>query len=181
MPGQTEYLLPSQTACLEIRVRSESVSCSVLLDSLQIYRQSPSRLLCPWNSPGRNAGVGSHSLLQGIFLTQGLNPGLLHCRRVLYRGSQREAHGRGAAWWFKAQTFTFQKTLLPGADVPACQGPAVVSDSEGPHGLQPTGLCPWDSPAKNTGVGCHALLQGIFPTQRLNPRLLHLLRWQAGS
>ena len=42
-------------------------------------------------------------------------------------------------------------------------------------------LCLWDSPGKNTGVGCHALLQGIFPTQGSNPRLLHLLHWQAGS
>ena len=38
-----------------------------------------------------------------------------------------------------------------------------------------------DSPAKNTGVGCHTLLQGIFPTQGLNVCLLCLLRWQAGS
>ena len=38
-----------------------------------------------------------------------------------------------------------------------------------------------DSPGKNTGVGCHALLQGIFSTQGLNPSLLHLLHWQAGS
>ena len=38
-----------------------------------------------------------------------------------------------------------------------------------------------DSPGMNTGVGCQALLQGIFPTQGLNRRLLHLLRWQAGS
>ena len=41
-------------------------------------------LLCPWNSPGKNTGVGSHSLLQGIFPTQRLNPGLLHCRQILY-------------------------------------------------------------------------------------------------
>ena len=35
-----------------------------------------------------------------------------------------------------------------------------------PHGLQPTRLlCPWDSPGKSTGVGGHALLQGVFPTQ----------------
>ena len=40
--------------------------------------------LCPWNSPGMNTGVGSHSLLQGIFPTQGSNPGLLHCRQILY-------------------------------------------------------------------------------------------------
>ena len=39
---------------------------------------------CPWNSPGKNTGVGCHSLLQGIFPTQGLNPGLLHCRKILY-------------------------------------------------------------------------------------------------
>ena len=39
----------------------------------------------PWNSPGQNTGVGSYSLLQGIFRTQGLNPGLLHCRQVLYQ------------------------------------------------------------------------------------------------
>ena len=42
-------------------------------------------------------------------------------------------------------------------------------------------LCPWDSPGKNTGVGCHALLQEIFQTQGLNSCLLHLLHWQAGS
>ena len=41
-------------------------------------------------------------------------------------------------------------------------------------------FCPWDSPGKNTGVGYHALLQGIFPTQGLYPRLLCLLHWQAG-
>ena len=42
---------------------------------------------------------------------------------------------------------------------------SVVSDSLRPFGLQPARLlCPWDSPGKNTGVGCHFLLQGIFPT-----------------
>ena len=46
-----------------------------------------------------------------------------------------------------------------------------------PHGLQPARLlCPWDSPGKNTGVGCHALLQEIFPTQGSNPGLPHF-RW----
>ena len=50
------------------------------------------------------------------------------------------------------------------------------------HGLQPTRLfCSWDFPGKNTGAGCHVLLQGIFLTQGLNPCLLHLLHWQAGS
>ena len=42
-------------------------------------------------------------------------------------------------------------------------------------------LCPWDSPGMNTGVGCHAPLQGISPTQGPNLRLLRLLHWQVGS
>ena len=42
-------------------------------------------------------------------------------------------------------------------------------------------LCPWDSPGKNVRVGCHALLQRIFPTQGSTPRLLSLLHWQAES
>ena len=58
----------------------------------------------------------------------------------------------------------------------------VVSHSLWPHRLQPTRLlCPWDSPGENTGVRCHALLQGIFPTQGSNPHLLHLQPLQADS
>ena len=49
----------------------------------------PHGLYRPWNSPGQNTGLGSLSLLQGIFPTQGLNPGLPHCRRILYQLSQQ--------------------------------------------------------------------------------------------
>ena len=49
-------------------------------------------------------------------------------------------------------------------------------------GMQPARLlCSWDSPVKNTGMGCCAFLQGIFPTQELNPYLFCLLHWHAGS
>ena len=48
-------------------------------------------LLSPWDIPGKNTGVGCHSLLQGIFPTQGLNPGLLHCRSIPYHRGAREA------------------------------------------------------------------------------------------
>ena len=53
----------------------------------------PCGLYSPWNSPGQNTGVGSLSLLQGIFPTQGSNPGLLHCGQILYQLSHatREA------------------------------------------------------------------------------------------
>ena len=61
------------------------VSSSVMSDSLRPHGLGPARLLCPWDFPDKNTGVGCHSLLQGIFLTQGLNPGLLHCSQTLYR------------------------------------------------------------------------------------------------
>ena len=70
-------------------IQSESESCSVMSDSLQPYGLHPARLLCPWNSPGKNTGEGSHSLLQGIFPTQGSNLGFPHCRQILYHLSHR--------------------------------------------------------------------------------------------
>ena len=49
----------------------------------------PHGLYSPWNPPGQNIGVGSLSLLHGIFPTQGWNPGLLHCRQILYQLSHK--------------------------------------------------------------------------------------------
>ena len=66
--------------------KSESESHLVVSDSLW-----PHGLYSPWNSPGQNTGVCSHSLLQGIFPTQGLDPGLLHCRQILYQLSHKES------------------------------------------------------------------------------------------
>ena len=51
----------------------------------------PARFLHPWDSPGKNIGVGSHPLLQGIFLTQELNLGLLHWGQILYQLSYKES------------------------------------------------------------------------------------------
>ena len=61
-----------------------SESRSVVSNSLR-----PQRLYGPWNSPGLNTGVGSLSLLQGVFPIQGLNPGLPHCRWILYQLSYK--------------------------------------------------------------------------------------------
>ena len=56
---------------------------------------------------------------------------------------------------------------------------SVMPNSLQPRGLYPTRLlCPWDFSGKNAGVGCHFLLQGIFPNQGSN---LHLLHWQVDS
>ena len=78
-------------------------SHSVISDSLQ-----PHRLHSPWSSPGQNTGVGSYSLLQSIFPTQGLNLGLSHCSWILYQlshpGSPRILEwvaypfSRGSSW-----------------------------------------------------------------------------------
>ena len=51
----------------------------------------PHGLYSPWNSPGQNTGVGSLSLLQGIFPTQGSNPGIPQCRQILYQLSHKES------------------------------------------------------------------------------------------
>ena len=61
-----------------------NIGCSVVSDSLWPCGLYPNRLLCPWNFPGENTGVGCHFLLQGIFLSQGLNLGFLHCQQIVY-------------------------------------------------------------------------------------------------
>ena len=94
------------------------------------------------DSPGKNTGVGCHFLLQGIFLTQESKPSLLHCRQVLYQLSY-EGSPKSCPTLYDPMDCS-----QPGSSV---------------HG---------DSPGKNTGVGCHFLLQGIFPTEGSNLRLL---------
>ena len=61
-----------------------SVSHSAMFDSLQPHGLKPTRFLCPWDSPGKNTGVGRHFLLQGIFPTQGSDPRLLYYRQVFF-------------------------------------------------------------------------------------------------
>ena len=72
---RTEAKSAIQETLFEIQVKVAQ-SCPTL---------RPHGLYSPWNSPGQNTGKGSLSLLQGIFATQGLNPGLLHGRQNLYQ------------------------------------------------------------------------------------------------
>ena len=67
-----------------------STIVSVVSDSVRPHGLQPTRLLCPWASPGKNTGVGCHALLQGIFPAQGSNSGLPHCRGILYHLSHQE-------------------------------------------------------------------------------------------
>ena len=85
---------PWPTSYVKVKVFSRSVES----DSLRTHGLQPTRLLCPWNSQGKNSGVGCHSPLQGIFLTQGLNLGLPHCRQILYHLSHQ-----GNPWKQKTQ------------------------------------------------------------------------------
>ena len=73
---------------------SHSLSCVWLCNPM---RALPTRLLCPWDSPGKNTREGCHSLLQGIFPTKGLDPGLSHFGQILYRLSHQGSR-RHPAW-----------------------------------------------------------------------------------
>ena len=111
--------------------------------------------------------VRSHSLLLGILLTQVLK---LPCRLILYCLSH---HGSRINYMdiVNKPLFLCDHEMFP-ANLPSCErGPEAYC-----HGLQKSVpcpstrlLCPWNSPGKNTGVGRHSLLQGIFPTQESNP------------
>ena len=68
---------------IDIYVCAFSVA-SVLSDSLWPHGLPPARFLCPWEFPSKNTELGCHALFQGIFLTQGSNACLLHCRQILY-------------------------------------------------------------------------------------------------
>ena len=75
------------SVCILFFHHSYVLSLSIVSDSLRPCGLQPARLLCPWDSPGKNTGVGCHFLFQGIFPAQGSNPHLLcllHCRQILY-------------------------------------------------------------------------------------------------
>ena len=77
-----KLLLKTNAALASLHPRV-CVSRSVGSDSVRPHGLQLARLLCPWDSPGKNPRAGCHALLQGIFRTQGSNLGLLHCRQIL--------------------------------------------------------------------------------------------------
>ena len=117
--------------------------------TLRPYGLQRSRLLCPWDSLGKNTGVGGLTLLQGIFLTWGLNPRLL---------------------WLLHWQVSSLPLVPPGK--PIVDSMCLVTQSCltlcDPMDCSPPGsFVHGDSPGKNIGVVCHALLQGI--SQPRNP------------
>ena len=78
--------LDSQSSALCITVCVlVAQSCPTVCNPMD---EKHAKLPCSWTSPGKNTGVGCHSLLQGIFPTQGSNLGLQHCRQILYLPSE---------------------------------------------------------------------------------------------
>ena len=108
--------------------------------SVRPYGLQPARLLCPWNSPGKNTGVGCHSLLQGIFPTQGSGEGervlALESRegtrasRRVEEGLSRSLSGRSRAW---AQSWS-SAALAARSVLPTLRSPA---EGEGHEGFPP--------------------------------------------
>ena len=148
-------LLPGGLLCREQLVRGFSLECphptrhalrcsasrSAVSDSLR-----PHGLYRPWDSPGQNTGVGSLSLLQGIFPTQGSNPGLPHCRQILHQLSHKSRP-------LLHLCDTFVPVLV--------SSPSFVWLFCDPMD--------WDFPGKNTGVCCHFLSPGYLPSPGIKP------------
>ena len=108
----------------------QSESRSVASDCLR-----PHGLYSPWNSPGQNTGAGSRSLLQGIFPTQGSNPGLLHCRWILYQLSYQDG-GCKMHFWTEVLELRFVTW--------GCRGKAASRGAAGTR--RSVGMCPPPAP-----------------------------------
>ena len=116
-----------------------------------------------FNSPGQNTGVGSLSLLQEIFPTQGLNPGLLHWGQILY---QLSYHGSPSILEWVAYPFSSGSSQPRNETGVSCITGGFFTN----RAIREAEL---QGKPKNTGVGSISLLQQIFLTQESNWGLLH--------
>ena len=118
-------------------------------DSVQPHRRQPIRLLCPWDSPGKNTGMGCHFLLQ--------------CMKVKSKSEVAQL------------CLTLSDPMdcsLPGSSIHGIFQASVLEWVAIAFSMIYI-FSPWNSPGQNIGVSSLSLLQGIFPTQRSNPGLLH--------
>ena len=107
----------------------------------------PARLLCPWSFPGKKYWSGLPFPTPGDLSDPGIKPMSLVSSALAIRFLYQLRHQRNPDTWMKSESVSR----------------SVVSNSLRLHGLSPTRLfCSWNSPRKNTGVGCHFLLQVIF-------------------
>ena len=138
----------------------------------------PNGLYSPWNSPGQNTGVGSCFLLQGIFPTQGSNPGLSHCRQILYHLSHQ-----GSPSSIRVVSSAYPRLLifLPAILIPAC-----VSSSPAFRMLYPVSklnnqgdnIQPWCTPFpiwNQCVVPCPVLTVASWPAYRFLRRQVKVI------
>ena len=142
-------------------LQKESESGSVVSNSFW-----PQGLYSPWDSPGQNPGVGSLSLLQGIFPTEGSNPGLPHCRQILYQLSH-QGSSRILEW--VASPFSSELPdpgIEPGS--PALQADSLPTERPGKPLRSAAGVQFLEP--KGASIFCLSLTAyGIFPEQGSNP------------
>ena len=101
-----------------------------LCPTLWFHGLYPARLLCPWDSPGKNTERGCHSLLQGIFLTQGSDPGPLSCRQILYHLSHQRSP------WKKCQIRSVTQSCLTLCNPTNCSTPGLPVHHQPPEFTQ---------------------------------------------
>ena len=127
-------------------------------DSVRPHRRQPTRLPCRWDSPGKNTGVGCHFLLQCMQVKSESEvaqscPTLSNPMDCSLPGSS--IHGIFQARVLEWVAISFYNACMHAKSLQSCLTLCDPTD-----GRQPTRLPrPWDSPGKNTGVGCHFLLQ----------------------
>ena len=143
--------------------------------SVMSYSLWPHGLYSPWTSPVQNTAVGGLSLLQGLFPSQELNPGLPHCRWILHQLSHR-----GSPYMYIYVYICIFVCAYQCVYVHCCHCLITKLCLCNPMDCSPPGSSVQrDFPGKNPEVGGHCLLQGIFLNQRSNLWLLsHLMHWR---
>ena len=153
-------------------------------DSVRPHRRQPSTLPRPWDSPGKNTGVGCHFLLQCMKVkserevTQSC-PTLSHPMDCSPAGSSDWSGVPLPSPFLSHALYQMSVCYLyffcPGNSIPVCVLVAQLCPTLcDPMECSPTRLlCPWNSPDKSTEVGSPSILQDIFPTQGPNLVLLH--------
>ena len=121
------------------------------------HRRQPTRLPRPWNSPGKNTGVGCHFLLQCMKVKS--ESEVTQLCPTLHDPMDCSLPGSSIHWIFQARVLEWVAIAFSASDVKSC--PTLCNKEQA-----------WRT-GKNTGVDSHSHLQGIFPTQGLNLGLLH--------
>ena len=156
-------------------------------NSVRPHRRQPTRLCHPWDSPEKNTGVGCHFLLQCMKVKS--ESEVAQSCPTLSDPMDCSLPGSSVHGIFQARVLEWVAIAFSGFRMGAshkwgnccCEVASVMSNSVRLHRRQPTRLpCPWDSPGKNTGVGCLEAKNPALLSSR-DGNLLELTGWTKGS